>query len=307
MKLFLTGPTGYIGSAVARAFRRAGYEVIGLERDDKSFPMLAMDEIQGVIGDLADPDSYRKYAEDADVLINCAADYQHDWAKSDRQTMETLLAAGQKGVRRKAVVFTSGSWVYGSTDGKPVTETAPLAPAKIGSHRPEIEQLVIHAPSVRGLVIRPANVYGRLEGMLRPWFEAVSQGRAPTVAGDGSNHWPMVHVDDLAMGYLQAVESSFSGEIFHFGDSSRYTVRELLDAIFQAAGFNGTADYIPMSKALEIMGPNAEVTAMDFALDPSKAEGLLNWKPRHTGFVEQAETYFKAWKAWAEINQQITA
>ncbi len=98
---------------------------MGLVLDEKAFPILAMDEIQGVIGDLQDPDSYRRYAEDADVLIHCAADYRHDWAKSDRQTMETLLAASQQGSRRKAVVFTSGSWVYGNTGGRPVTERAP--------------------------------------------------------------------------------------------------------------------------------------------------------------------------------------
>ncbi len=301
MKLFLTGPTGYIGSAVAQAFRRAGYEVLGLVLDEKAFPILAMDEIRGVIGDLRDPDSYRKYAEEADVLIHCAADYQHDWAKSDRQTMETLLAAGQNSAHRKAVVFTSGSWVYGDTGGQAVTERAPLSPARIGSHRPEVEQLVIHAERARGLVVRPANVYGRREGMLRPWIEAASQGRAPTVAGDGSNHWAMVHVDDLAMGYLQLVESSMSGEIFHFNDGSRYTVSELVEGVMQAAGFSGQASYIPMPKALETMGPNAEVEAMDFALDPSKAEGLLNWKPRHTGFLEQAQTYIDAWKAWEKV------
>ncbi len=307
MKLFLTGPTGYIGSAVAQAFRRAGYEVFGLVPDEKMLPILAMDEIQGVTGDLRDPESYRSYAEDADVLIHCAADYLHDWAKSDRQTMEALLAASQNGTRRKAVVYTSGSWVYGDTGGQAVTERAPLSPARIGSHRPEIEQMVIHAERARGLVIRPANAYGRREGMLRPWLESAAQGRAPVVAGDGSNHWALVHVDDLAMGYLQAVESTMSGEIFHFGDGSRYTVRELVEAVMQSAGFSGQAEYIPMPKALESMGPNAEVEAMDFALDSSKAEGLLNWKPRHSGFVEQAQTYFEAWKAWEAVRQRNTA
>ncbi len=298
MKLFLTGPTGYIGTAVGQAFRRAGYEVLGLVIDKKDIPILAMDEIQGVTGDLQDPESYRSYAEDADVLIHCAADYRHDWAKSDRLTMETLLAASQQGARRKAVVFTSGAWVYGNTGGQAVTERAPLSPGNLGSHRPEVEQLVIHAERARGLVIRPANAYGRREGMLRAWIEAAAHGRAPTVAGDGSNHWAMVHVDDLAMGYLQAVESSMSGEIFHFGDGSRYTVREVVDAVMQAAGFNGQADYMPVEKARQSMGSNAEAIALDQMLDSSKAEGLLNWKPRHTSFVEQAQTYFEAWKAY---------
>ncbi len=301
MKLFLTGPTGYIGSAVGQAFRRAGYEVIGLVPDEKLLTILAMDEIQGVVGDLQDPESYRIYAEDADVLIHCAADYQHDWGKLDRQTMETLLAASQHGAHRKAVVFTSGAWVYGDTGGHAVTERATLSPGNLGSHRPEVEQLVIHAERARGLVIRPANVYGRREGMLRPWIEAAAQGRAPTVAGDGSNHWAMVHVDDLAMGYLQAVESSMTGEIFHFGDGSRYTVRELVDAVMQAAVFNGQAEYIPVDKARKSMGSNADAIILDQMLDSSKAEGLLGWKPRHTSFVEQAQTYFEAWKAWETV------
>lgn len=117
------------------------------------------------------------------------------------------------------MVFTSGSWVYGDTGGKSVDETAALASRIIvGAHRPAIEQMLVKAANVRGLVIRPANVYGRRGGMTGMWFADAYHGKAPTVVGDGHNHWPMVHVDDLAMGYLLAVERGGDSEIFHFAD-----------------------------------------------------------------------------------------
>jgi len=299
VKVFLTGATGYIGSGVAKAFRRAGHQVWGLIQSSTQVPLLAQYEIRPVIGDLRKPNSYLEVAEDCNVLVHCAADYQHDWAMSDRQTIETMLAASERGPQPKTIVFTSGSWVYGNTGGKPVDETTAPAPQIIaGAHRPAIEQMLIKAANVRGLVIRPANAYGKRGGMTGPWFADGYHGKAPMIVGDGYNHWPMVHVDDLAMGYLLAVESGLGGEIFNFADPSRATFRELVTAAVQAAGYKGAIESVPVPQAVERMSADAAVYAMDYLVDVGKATRRLGWKPKHESFIGEVETYFEAWKAW---------
>ncbi len=82
MKVFVTGVTEYVGSAVAAAFRRGGHQVWGLIRDPRQASLLERNEVNPVIGDLRDPDSYRKVAQECRAVIHCAADYRGDWAAS---------------------------------------------------------------------------------------------------------------------------------------------------------------------------------------------------------------------------------
>ncbi len=313
MNVFITGATGYIGLNVSQAFRRAGHSVIGLVLDLSHADMLEKNEIIPLVGDLRQPETYRNAALDCDVLVHCAAD-PHDWAASDRLTIQTMISASQASAQPKTVIFTSGSWVYGNSNGKAVDETAPLSPIQIGSHRPAIEQMLLSADHTRGLAIRPANVYGKREGMLHQWFDDAYHGRDLVIAGNGRNHWPMVHVDDLAMGYLLAAESngaqgsgaqnSGGSEIFHFAGPAQPTVRELVGAIAHVTGFTGSLRYLPMNQALHSIGPNAEAVALDLKLDSGKAQRLLGWKARHAGFIPEAETCFASWKAW-RISEEV--
>ncbi len=309
MQVFVTGATGYIGLSVADAFRRVGYEVWGLTRSSERAPLLARREIMPVIGSMQEPESYRGIAESCDVLIHCAADYRNDRAELDRQTVETLLAACAHGPQPKTLVYTSGCWVYGDTAGQPVDETAPLASPRAGAHRPALERRVlgaasarvpvVHPASTRVLVIRPANVYGRRGGSTGAWFSAAHLGTL-VLPGDGRNHFPHVHVDDLATGYLLAVESKLSGEIFHFAGPSRSTLGELAAAAAKAAGYEGEIKHVSVPMAMELMGLAAQAQAMDQLLNSDKAARLLRWTPVHAGFIDDVQTYCRAWQAWQD-------
>jgi nucleoside-diphosphate-sugar epimerase len=120
------------------------------------------------------------------------------------------------------------------------------------------------------------------------------------------NHLPLVHVDDLGIGYLRAVESSMRGEIFNLADPSRLTLHELVAAIARLAGYRGELRALPVSQAAQTMGADGEIYAMDVLEDASKARRLLGWEPRHTNFTDDVDTYFEAWKAWhlQEIQSQ---
>jgi nucleoside-diphosphate-sugar epimerase len=297
MKVFVTGANGYIGLNVASAFRRAGHEVWGLVRSEKKARTIAAHEIRPVIGSMQHPESYRQIAEQCAVLIHAAVDYQADTFSLDRHTMEVLLEAGKRGSQPKTVVYTSGTWVYGDTLGKTVDEGASLKPATLVASRPDIEQMVLKASGVRGVVIRPGCVYGRQGGLTGMWFDGPDKGRLLQVIGDGNNRWAMVHVDDLAEGYLRAAESGLAGEIFNLTDHSSSTVRDMAAAVARATGYAGQTQFVPIDEASHILDGFAECLTLDQRVDSGKAARLLEWQPKHRGFIDEVDTYFQSWKA----------
>lgn len=300
MKVFITGATGYVGFNVASAFRRAGHEVWGLARSEEKARMLVKNEIHPVIGSIQKPESYIKTTEECSVLVHAAAEMSNDMVDLDQRTVEAFLRASKAGTRPKTVIYTSGVWVHGNTGDRLVDETTPLSPARLVAWRPSHELMVLEAKGLKGIVIRPGCVYGRQGGLTNTWFEDAYRERELKVIGDGTNRWSMVHVDDLARGYVRAAESGLVGDIFNLCDSSRHTVTEMVRAAARAAGYAGKIHYIPLEEAEKEMGPYAECLALDQHVDGSKAMRLLSWSPRHQGFVDGIETYFASWKAGQE-------
>ena len=301
MKVFITGATGYVGFNVASAFRRAGHEVWGLARSEEKARMLVQNEIHPVIGSMQKPESYLKTAEECSVLVHAAAEMSDDMVDLDQRTVEAFLRASKAGARPKTVIYTSGVWVHGNTGDRLVDETSPLSPARLVAWRPAHELMVLEAKGLKGIVIRPGCRLRQAGGPHeRLVFEDAYRERALKVVGDGTNRWSMVHVDDLARGYVRAAVSGLVGDIFNLCDSSRHTVTEMARAAARAAGYAGKIQYIPLEEAVKEMGPYAECLALDQHVDSSKAMRLLSWTPRHQGFVDGIETYFAAWKARQE-------
>ena len=297
MRVFVTGATGYVGFAVAKALRRAGHRVSGLARSDVKARRLAQAEIEPVIGDLANPPSYADVARDATVLIHTAFDYSADGVAKDRTALETLLGAARRAPQPKTIIFTSGDWVYGDTGGHLVDETTAPAPPKLVAWRPAHEQLVLQASGVRGIVLRPGDVYGGAGGLTGMWFSGPSTGKQPGVVGDGRNRVPMVHIDDLADAYVRAAESQLAGEIFNVNDQSRCTVLELATAAARVAGFQGEIRPTPLAEARSTLGDLADALALSQLVDARKVTRVLGWQPRHAGFLAEVATYYRAWKA----------
>ncbi|MCW5632733.1 MAG: NAD-dependent epimerase/dehydratase family protein [Rubrivivax sp.] len=290
--VFITGATGHIGRNVARAFRRAGYRVLGLARDAAKASGLAAEEIVPVLGTLQQPAAWRAAAASAEVLVHAAVDYAGDTMALDRAAVQALLQGAA--TRGATLIYTSGVWVHGDTAGRVVDETAPLAPIELVAPRVETERLVLGAPALRGIVIRPAIVYGRQGGLTAPWF-----GEHP-VAGDGRNHWPLVHVDDLADAYVRCAERGSAGSAYIVADRSRATVGELRAAARRAAGIGGGPGWIALAEARRTMGPFADALALDQQVSAARAERELGWRARHAGFVAEAPILAAAIRARAE-------
>lgn len=299
MKVFITGASGYIGSAVAGTFARAGHEVVGLVRSEEKAAGLAAVEGRPVTGSMQEPESYAAAARESQVLIHCAAEYSSEYMALDGKTVDTLLASAAESGGPRLIIYTSGVWVYGNTGCDAVDESTPLRAPSFLSGRIEHEGRVLDATQgrIRTLVIRPGCVYGGRGGLTGSWFESAEKEGAARMIGDGKNRWAMIHVADLADLYLRAAESPWGGEIFNATDRSRFTVGECAEAASRAAGAEGRTSSLSLEEAAKAVGPMAEGLSLDQHVDSSKAARMLGWRPRHGGFVDGAGRYYSSWKA----------
>jgi len=299
MKIFLTGGSGYIGSAVAQRLKKAGHAVSALVRSPEKAKDLQAAGVKLVAGDLANPAGYAGAAYGSDAFVHTAFDYSPQGPELDRRAVVTAreLLRGRVGA---TLIYTSGIWVLGPTDGSEAAdESAPLKPAKASSWRPANEQLALDAgkDGIRAVVVRPGMVWGGRGGVLAGFFGSALKSGAPQVVGDGSNIWPMVHLDDLAELYVRLVERAPNGSIFYAVEGSRHTVREVAEAAARAAGKDGAIQTLSVDQARAQMGVVADALAMTQRISGEKAKNDLDWRPRHESFVAEAKAAFDAWRA----------
>jgi nucleoside-diphosphate-sugar epimerase len=299
MKVFVTGGTGYIGNAVCLRLKKAGHDVQALVRDKEKGAPLQAAGVKLVQGDLADPAGYAAAAYGAQAIVHVAQDHGPKSVDLDRKTIANAreLLHGRVGA---TFIYTSGIWVIGDTGGAQVDESRPTNPAKIAAWRPAHEQLALEMAKegIRSVVVRPGIVYGGARGGIPASFfgAAIKQGAAQTV-GEGANHWPLVHVDDLAELYVRLVERAPAGSIFHATDASTHTVREIAEAASRAAGKEGKVTALPVEKARATMGPFADALALDQKVSSEKARSELDWRPRHEDFIAEVSQLFAEWQA----------
>ena len=146
------------------------------------------------------------------------------------------------------------------------------------------------------MVVRPGIVYGGPGGVPAMFFGTASKHGAAQMIGEGNNHWPLVHRDDLAELYVRLVERAPAGSIFHAADASTHTLREIAEACSRAAG-KGEVSVQPIEKARAQMGPFADALALDQKVSSEKARTELDWRPRHEDFVAEADKLYAEWHA----------
>jgi nucleoside-diphosphate-sugar epimerase len=292
MKVFLTGGSGYIGQAVALRLKKAGHDVLALVRDESKAAKLKEAGVKLAVGNLANPAGYAGSAWGRAAVVHLAQEYSPEGPELDKKTIQSArdLLRGQVGA---TFIYTSGCWVLGTTDGV-ADESAPVKPPRMVAWRPAHEKLALDMAKdgIRAVVVRPGVVYGGKGGLTGLFFGSALKGGAAQTAGDGANHWPMVHVDDLAELYVRLVERAPAGSIYHAVDASQHTQKELAEAASRAAGKDGKIQAQPLDG-----GPFHEALALDQRLSSEKARNDLDWRPRHESFTAEADQLFKAWQA----------
>jgi nucleoside-diphosphate-sugar epimerase len=178
MRIFVTGASGYIGHAVTEALVRGGHQVTGLVRNTERAALVSARGGAPVIGDLADPSSYRGLARNHEAVVHAAMEGSQRGAELDRIAVETMLGALQEGgTGPRVFVYTSGVWVLGSTR-EPATEETPVDPPAQVAWRPAHEQLVLRAAGdgLRTVVVRPGVVYGGGRGIIADLMRDAANG-----------------------------------------------------------------------------------------------------------------------------------
>jgi len=276
VKVFVSGATGYIGTALVRALLAAGHEVVGLVRGKET-------PARPVIGDLKDPKTYEKAAGECDAIVHTGFEMGPDAVKTDRTAIDTFLR-----VARGPFVYTSGIWVLGATQG--ADEMTPVNPAPLVAWRPAHERLVLDAFSAKAptIVVRPGLVMGGRGGLADGFFEGNS------FVGTGENHWNPVHRDDLADLYLRAIETPLTlhdHRIFHATDGTREKTVDVARALARAAGKSAPQSW-PLDEARKKLGAFADALAMDQVISSTHSERRLGWRPRIRGVVGNAARLF---------------
>lgn len=262
MKILLTGATGYIGTAAAKALIARGHEVLGLARSEQSAAKLRQMGAEAVMGDLGDSSSLATavVASDVDAVVSTA---------SVGVMQEALGNSG------KTLVFTSGSAVFGVFNGGNATEVAygedavvplplevfaprsarvhPMLGAGLGeamAARVETERAVLDDPRLRGIVVRPGLVYGYGGSLDIPAVISMARanGRGAHL-GAGTTRQSYIHLDDLADLYCLAVERAPQGTILH-GVVDDVSHRDLAAAVSRMIGADDRTDSFTLEQML---------------------------------------------------------
>jgi len=292
LKLFITGGTGYIGQAVARKAISLGHQVTALVRQDTSGAASALAHLGAKlhIGDLREPQSFAATAGAADGVVHAASTNDASAAAVDEAAVVAMLSHLHPGA---AFVYTSGIWVYGNTAGKPATEASALNPTPLVAWRPALEQqlkVLAASRSVAAVTLRPAMVHGYGGGIFGMLAGMARQNGCVRIIGDGRNHWPAVHVDDLATAYLSAVERAaggdgqVTGQIFNVVAEDAVALADIGEAIRAQMGADRVETW-PLDDARKSLGAFADALALDQTVSGQHARRVLAWKPHGPGLI----------------------
>lgn len=299
MKVFLTGATGYIGSAILTALVDAGHEVTALVRDSAKGTRVSAAGARAVVGDLGMPESFVTEAARHDAYVLAGFEGGARGPDVDRLSIGALIKVAKTGSDQAALIYTSGVWVLGSTT-KPSAEDAPLNPAPSVLWRPAHERLVLEAADARfrTAVVRPGIVYGGARGLVADMIKDADNGLI-RVVGDGRNHWPLIYNRDLGQLYRALVERPDAAGLFHANDEGDETVMELVEAMSEQTAHTPSVRHLPVDEAIKKMGGYAAAMVMDQVVRSPRAKAL-GWQPSLRSVAGNVSRLFEEWRAERE-------
>jgi len=292
MRVFLTGATGFIGSAIVRELIDAGHQVLGLARSGAGAQSLMAAGAGVHRGSLEDIESLRSGAAAADGVIHTA--FTHDFsnygpaAEADKRAIETLgsVLAGSD----RPLIVTSGTLL--------AQRQGPLATEE-DAHNPNFprksEEAALAAGGVRASVLRlPPSVHGNGDhGFVSRLIDIAREKGVSAFIGDGLNRWPAVHRLDAAQLFRLVLEKGGAGATYHGVADEGVSTREIAEAI-------GRGLKVPVvSKSSEEAADHFGWIARFFAIDGPASSALtqerLGWRPLQPGLIADlnAAHYFE--------------
>ncbi|MYM70876.1 NAD-dependent epimerase/dehydratase family protein [Duganella sp. FT134W] len=296
MKVFVTGATGWVGSAVIQELLDAGHEVLGLARSEDGADTLRQRGIAVHRGDLSDLDALAAGARACDGVIHTA--FIHDFkdfnaaGETDRRAIEAMgeAMAGSG----KPLITTSGSALL--PHGRVGTENDAPDPAGPAQHRTASEQLTLAlaARDVRSSLVRlPPSVHGDGDYGFAPRLVDIARAKGVSAyIGEGNNRWPAVHRFDAARLYRLVLEHGMAGARYHAIGEQGVATREIAEVIGKGLGVPVVS--LAAEEALEHFGFLARFFGADCPASSAQTREQLGWQPAGQGLIEDlAQHYFR--------------
>jgi nucleoside-diphosphate-sugar epimerase len=290
MRVFVTGASGFIGSAVVAELIGAGHQVVGLARSATSAAALTAASAKVQHGALDDLDSLREGASAVDGVIHLA--FNHDFsdyagaAETDRRAIEAF-----------------GDALAGSD--RPLVAAAGLAPLPTGQVLTEEDDIPPGVPrlseatalplaerGVRASVVRlPPTVHGEGDrGFVARLIDIARDKEVSAYPGDGANRWPAVHRLDAAVLFRLALESAPAGARVHAVDEEGVPTREIADIIGRQLKLGVRA--VPADQAVDHFGWLGAFFALDVPASSALTRRQLDWKPSGPTLFDDLKSHY---------------
>ncbi|WP_159006071.1 SDR family oxidoreductase [Bradyrhizobium sp. S69] len=290
MRIFLTGATGFIGSAIVPELINAGHQVLGLTRSDAGAQSLATAGAEVHRGTLEDLESLRSGAAQSDGVIHCAFD--HDFlnfvanCEKDKRAIGALGAALAGSDR--PLVITSGTGMGNTVHGQPATEDAFHADNPHPRKASELAGASMLEAGINVSVVRLPQVHDTVkQGLITPAVAIAREKGVSAYVGDGSNRWPAAHVLDVARLYRLALEKREAGARYHAVAEEGVAGREIAEVV--GRGLKVPVVAMSPEQAAGHFGWLAPFAGMDIPASSAQTQARLGWHPTGPGLIADLE------------------
>ncbi len=287
MRVFVTGATGFIGTALVPELIGAGHQVLGLTRSDAGAEALAAAGAEVYRGDLEDLDGLRRGAAASDGVIHLA--FNHDFSQfkenceADRRVIGALGDA-LVGSDRPLLV-TSGTGMANAVPGQPAREDNPtIGSDVIPRAASEEAAAAVAARGVNVSVVRLPQVHDPFkQGLVTPAIAIAREKGVAAYVGDGHNRWPAAHLSDTARLYRLALERHEVGAIYHAVAEEGVPAREIAEAIGRGLGV--PVQSLTPDEAAAHFGWLAMFVSLDLPASSARTREQLGWNPTGPGLI----------------------
>jgi nucleoside-diphosphate-sugar epimerase len=290
MRVFLTGASGFIGSAVIAELKAGGHEVLGLARNDDNAAKLQAAGVAVHRGDVTEPETLAAGAAACDATIHCA--FIHDFSKFveniaiDRRAVETMLAAMEGS--GKPFILTSGT-LMADADREATEEDGPSTDGA-GALRGATELVAqdYAGRGVRAMIVRLPQVHDTQKaGLITYAIEVAREKGVSAYVGDGSARWAAAHVSDVAHLYRLVLENGQAGARYHAVGESGVSMRDIAHALGRRLKLPVVS--ITPEEAPAHFGFLAMFAGRDAPTSNRLTQERLNWTPTGPGLIADLE------------------